>query len=342
MESEDLIFDLIYDALKTKDRRKKILFKDREHNISEYELESIKKYLLTISPNYSKKFYSIVKEFNANQLAVLLETIRSFRKQERPANQLIREIKDIHKGIFPRHISYKTEYTSGCLETYSGFIRALNSGTLYTAKVKINGELKRVFIKTPIGHVYKNSSNNQGFLSFAIDPETMNVYSYRFNEKGKIHNGSLEEVYNFKEYETQMVEQYSDESKTNFKQNYLDFRKELLDRIDAVYGIERVVDTFLRMGGKVDPEKYSNPEFREEMINYLEEKFGTDKLLNWVSKIKDSKKAAEVKLEILKILSMKFRPEFRKAYNSENKIAAKEYINSFSKRKIIIKPRKPL
>ncbi len=323
MESEDLIFDLIYNALKTKDRRQKILFKDREYEIPESELESIRKYLQTIHPNYSKKIYPIVKEFNANQLSILLETIKHFKKHERPANQLISEINNIHKGLFPKHLNFKTEHTSGCLETYSGFIRALESGTLYTTKVKINGRLKRVFIKTPIGHLNINSSNNLGFLSFAIDPETMNVYSYRFNEEGKILDKSLTEVYNFEKYKSEINTLYNDYSKSDYLQNYLDFRKELLNRVDSIYGIEKVVDTFLRMGGKINPDKYSNPEFREEMIKHLEEKFGTDKLLKWSSKIKDPKKAAEAKLEILNVLSRKYGKDYERFYNSHKKTAEK-------------------
>lgn len=317
MESEDLIFDLINNALKTKDRRQKILFKDREYDILDLELERIKEYLRTIPNTERIVIYNAVKEFNANQLSVFLETIQNFRKSEKPAKQLIVEIKNIKKGLFPKYLNYKTTYTSGCLETYTGFIRALNSGTLYTAKVKVDGKLKRVFIKTPIGHVNVNHSNNQGFLSFAIDPETMNVYSYRFNEAGKIQDGSLEEVYNFKKYKKKLFNLYTEESRSYLIENYSAFRKELLNKIDAVYGIERVVDTFLRMGGKINSVKYSNLEFKEEMIHYLKDKFGTDKLLNWASRIKDPKKSYETKLEILKILAKKYGLNSARFYNLE-------------------------
>lgn len=72
------------------------------------------------------------------------------------------------------------------------------------------------------------------------------------------------------------------------------------------------------------------------MIHYLEERFGTDKLLNWASKIKDSKKAAETKLEILEVLAKKYGKDYTRFYNLEKQSVVKA-INS---KKIIRKPLK--
>ena len=319
MVEKDIIYDFLKNILET--RLNEIKYSFKSYEFSESLLEKARAKLNKINSLKQKEIVSLVSTFNSNQLALFLETFKYDLDYSKDFSNLLQNTREIKKGRFSRKVSSLTIYSKGCINTYTGFMRALEAGTLYTAKIKINGKLKRVFVKTPIGDVGVNKAT--GFFRLLIDPETMDVYSFKSRKSGKINDSELIKVYTKEDLKNDLKAYHYDAYAQNVQKNYNNFKKALLDRIDAVYGLERVVDTFLRMGGKINPDKYSNPEFREEMIHYLKEKFGTDKLLRWSSKIKDPKKAAETKLEILKVLAKKYGPDYAKFYSLKTKEATK-------------------
>lgn len=319
MSDKDLVYEFLEKVLET--RLKEIKYSLKPYDFSSGLLEKSKPRLQKINPINQKEIINLVSTFNPNQLVVFLETLKYDIEYSKDFNNLLQNTREIKKGRFPRKVSSLTIYSRGCINTYSGFMRALEAGTLYTTKIKINGKLKRVFVKTPIGSIGANKDS--GFFRLLLDPETMNVYSFKSTKSGKINDSELIKAYSKEELRRDCETYNRDTYAQNVQKNYDNFRKELLNKVDAVYGIERIVDTFLKMGGKINSEKYSNPEFREEIIEYLEEKFGTDKLLKWSSKIKDPKKAAEAKLEILNVLSRKYRKDYERFYNSSKRTAKK-------------------
>jgi len=248
MTNRDLIFNLIKDAIKTEDKSKRILFANLEYMLSETRLNEIKTYLEKISPEHQEKIYLIIKEFNPSQLSLFFENIKHNMKLSKAPSELFQDARDIKKGLFPRKLIFDKRYISGCPSTYLGFMRALKSGTLYTAKIKINGKLKRVFIKTPIGQEEVDNFH-AGFNKLLIDPETMDVYYFTMDEKGKIKDDSLVKMYSEK-----LLNKNRDKIDP-FVKSFYDFKKELLKYVDKVYGLERIAKTYTNFGGQIDPEK---------------------------------------------------------------------------------------
>lgn len=283
-----------------------------------------------------EKIVNIIETFNKNQLSSVMENIRFNLKYNRDFSSLLRDTRDIQKGRFLKKPIGK-ERPNKCIETYIGFMRALKEDTLYTTKLKIGGRLKRVFIKTPIGGS-KTPELNFGFSRLAIDPETLNVYSFVIHKNGRINETKVKKVFS-KRHLDRLARDYRNLRYAGIaKESFSNFRKELLNKLDAVYGIERIVDTYLRMGGKIDPKKYKNKAFKEIIIQ-LEERFGTNKLLEWASKIKNPKEAAKLKLEILRNLGKYHGKEYKAQHSNEYK-AIREQL---SKRKLRqIKPKRAI
>jgi len=297
-DNNDLIYDYITSFLKS---GKKISVRGDSDIYFAVTLISAKQGLTKIEPNKQRQVVELLKDFNNNQMAVFLENLRYDLEVKNGFRSIVQDTKDIKKGLFPKKLISHREHASGCINTYIGFMRALEAGTLYTAKVEINGKLKRVFVKTPIG-VTGDVVKDAGYFKLLIDPETMDVYSF-MTKAGKIDKDSLTKVYSKKNLEATAVAYNYDNYARYVLKNYKNFRKQLLEKVDEIYGLERMLNTFLRMGGKVDPNKYSNEEFKEELIRFLEQKVGKKKVLKLVKRIENSEQSAKASKEILKVLS---------------------------------------
>lgn len=268
-----------------------------------------------------EKIVNIIETFNKNQLSSLMANIRFNLEHHRDFSSLLRDTRSIQKGRFLEKPIGK-ERPNKCIETYIGFMRALKEDTLYTAKLKIGGKLKRVFIKTPIGGS-KTPELNYGFSRLAIDPETMNVYSFVNHKDGKINETKVRKVFS-KRHLDRLAKDYRNLRHANVaKESFSNFRKELLNKMDAVYGIERMIDTYIRMGGKIDPNKYKNKKFKKEIIIYLNEKVGTKKLLEWATQVQKPKAAAKIKREILETLRQQHKKEYTRAHAKKQKPKAR-------------------
>lgn len=87
-------------------------------------------------------------------------------------------------GLLNKHMINKVRYYA-CGTTISGFIYSFKENKIVTTKVKIDGEIRRVFIKTKIHGSF--SGHNPMF----IDPKTFNVYAFKTDSKGKITDFKL-------------------------------------------------------------------------------------------------------------------------------------------------------
>ncbi|HNW05707.1 MAG TPA: hypothetical protein PK655_03415 [archaeon] len=334
--------DIVYNFLKRRfneneSELKYGVFPDKYFN---QDIDSAKSKLSKIGIKEQEEIVRIVEKFSANQLSAVLENIRFNLAHQREFNSLLRDTRDIQKGRFLKKPRGKAN-PEKCITSYIGFMRALKEDTLYTAKLNIDGKLKRVFIKTPVGSS-KSQDLDYGFSRLAIDPETLNIYSFINQKDGKINKTKVRKVYSKIDLDREALEYPNDIFVNMAKENYVNFRKVLLNKLDAVYGIERIVDTYLRMGGKIDPKKYKNKAFKEELIRHLEGRFGTNKLLEWASKIKNPKEAAKLKLEILENLGKyhgkEYRAHYSKEYNSNRKRLQKRKLRRVVPKRAIKRP----
>lgn len=309
--------DQVYNFLRRRLSSNKydIKYGSRSDGYLERDIALAKQGLSKIGVKEQEKIVNIIETFNNNQLSSVMENIRFNLEHHRDFSSLLRDTRDIQKGRFLKKPIGKSDPAT-CIETYVGFMRALKEDALYTAKLRIGGKLKRVFIKTPVGSS-KTPDLDFGFSRLAIDPETLNVYSFVNHKDGRINEKKVKKVFSKRDLDS-WVKVYHDEGRTIVaKESFLNFRKELLNKMDAVYGIERMINTYLRMGGKIDPKKYKNKKFKKEMIILLEEKFGTNKLLEWATKINNPKVVAKTKLEILETLGKYHGKEYRAHYSKE-------------------------
>lgn len=331
MENKDLVY--YFFKKKLNENKYNLKYGTKPDLFLNLDIDSAKPKLSKIDIKEQKEIVRIIENFNINQLSSVLENIRYNLEHQREFNSFLRDTRDIQKGRFLKKPRARVD-SPVCIDTYIGFMRALKEGTLYTAKLKIDGKLKRVFIKTPIGNA--NDLNlDFGFSRLAIDPETLNVYSFINNRAGRINETKIKKVFSKTDLDRLALEYENQKTAGIARESYLNFRKELLEKMDAVYGIERIIDTYLRMGGKIDSQKYKNKDFKEELIRHLEERFGTEKLLNWVSKIKNPKEAAKLKLEILESLGKYHGQEYRAHYSAEYNRAKHQKIQKLRPKKAI-------
>jgi hypothetical protein len=335
MTEKDLVYDFLNKRLNL--NKYNLRYGIRSDDFFNLDIDSAKSKLSKIDLKEQKEIVKIIENFNINQLSSVLENIRYNLEHQREFNNLLRDTRDIQKGRFLKRPRARVNPDT-CINTYIGFMRALKENTLYTAKLKIDGKLKRVFIKSIIGNS-KDLYLDSGFSRLAIDPETLNVYSFINHRNGRINEEKTKKVFSKIDLDRLALEYHNDRYAGIAKNSFLNFRKELLKKIDAVYGIERMIDTYIRMGGKINPEKYKNSEFKEQLIEHLEEKFGTDKLLRWAEKANTQEGSKKLKQEILETLAKKHGESYRKQFEREFKgfKAKKSLKNVFKAR-----PKRPI
>jgi hypothetical protein len=141
-------------------------------------LETYLKLMVDYSPAFLKKLDLELKTLNKNQLELFLEYIQYnfyFSKKANPLFDILR----IKKGVLTKKILSKKEmYT--CIETYSGFIRALKAGTVKIITLKIDGENKTLLVKSlPGNYKLKNFRDSKyGTFTLALDITNFNIYSF--------------------------------------------------------------------------------------------------------------------------------------------------------------------
>jgi len=127
------------------------------------------------------------KKIDSNQFEFFMYSLKKIAEIYSIGNEkkitLNKHYLNIKHGLLNKHFSNSPMYFS-CGSTDVGFFGSLKDGKVFTAKVKINGENRRVFIKTPIQH-------NLGYNPLFIDPKTLDVYAFKTNKFGKIISYTL-------------------------------------------------------------------------------------------------------------------------------------------------------
>jgi hypothetical protein len=214
-----------------------------------------------------QKTIEIINKYNANELLHFLQTIKANSKitNKRKLYNIAIDIKN-HKFIKTVDISkqlkpeFKPEIV--CQQTYGGFLRALKTNTLIHITAEINGRPKALFVKTQIGELpfLKQYSKDPlllgGYNVLAIDPENLNVYSFKTLKSGKIDHESIKQVMDYKNLENYLKHDrkyLAQEARTLAKK----FQKELYRKLDKMYhkakipGTQRIKKTYERF--KVKP-----------------------------------------------------------------------------------------
>ncbi|MFA5746247.1 MAG: hypothetical protein WCX82_00055 [archaeon] len=214
-----------------------------------------------------KLFYA--NKPNSNQLASFYEMFRYLRNHPNSLDLkkdklsfLFSEIKNIEQKKLLTMV-YSKRAEDWCKETYPGFLRSQTANTLYTAKVKINGVIKRVFIKTPIG---KTRTEDLGFNKLMIDPDTFRLYTFKTDNSGKIIEKSIRppklNTMNRNVDNSQYIS--LEEFKTRFTYN-------LVKYIDEKYGLENLISSYTVFGGKTNLERLENS--KDIIFSYLKDKY---------------------------------------------------------------------
>ncbi|NCP72502.1 hypothetical protein GW835_03890 [archaeon] len=133
----------------------------------------------------------------------------------------ISQLRNLDKGFFLKNNIQSLQFEQTCNQTYKGFLRALKSDTLQTTKVKIDGKLTRVFIKDRIGEYGGLEGRNWLF----INPQNLNVYSFKSDQNGKITN-----IFKRIDFEKGNIK-----ISQEVKQYAYAFKKELYEKIKETY-----------------------------------------------------------------------------------------------------------
>ena len=136
------------------------------NNFSSKELNSALNVYKTLSFNQKNLFLLAIDNNSYNY---------KFSKKINSFNSLERELWRIKKGIIPKGLIFHTGYAT-CDETIFGFIRAFKQDSVFSTKINIDGENRRVFIKTFVG-LSKNPSENLGFSPLILDPKSFKIYN---------------------------------------------------------------------------------------------------------------------------------------------------------------------
>jgi hypothetical protein len=232
-----------------------------------FESSKIYDYLNKATRIDRQKTIEIIKYFNANELLNFLQTIRvnSEITTSRKITNIANDIKN-HKFIkttvdSSQKIYDKPQIEIVCQQTYGGFLRALKTNTLYHITAEIDGRPKALFVKTQIGELPSLKQYSRevlvlgGYNVLAIDPETLNVYSFRTLNNGRVDSKSLKLVMDYKNIESYLKidRKYLAQEAKKLAQ---EFKKELHRKLDKMYrkenipGTQRIKKTYERFRAK--------------------------------------------------------------------------------------------
>jgi len=115
-----------------------------------------------ISPNDRENIISLLKEINPSKFAQLksvflfYSTMHSINPDYVKKHPIISEINRVKSGLFTSKLvterkSINALQTKWCEETYGGFLRALKRDTLQIVPVLVDGDIKKMLLKSNPG-----------------------------------------------------------------------------------------------------------------------------------------------------------------------------------------------
>lgn len=141
----------------------------------------LEKYLKNFTSKQLSSFLSEFKSFNYNQKNLFLNVLNYnsiYHSNKQDPNffmhTLDKEIWRIKSGMLNTKMLFET-HQKECKHTLSGFIRAFKTDSIFTTKVNIDGEVRRVFVKGEIGSL--KEKGNVGYNHLIFDPKGMSIYN---------------------------------------------------------------------------------------------------------------------------------------------------------------------
>ena len=250
----------------------RIKFGGKKFNIDDFFDSALLDYLNYCSHTEKKEIIdSLIKLSSkyseielANKFSLFLINLKKLSKsfaKDGLHKSIIPTLKSLYSNTIPRE-PHVMEFNKKCKETYSGFIRAIKSGTLTTDKVVVDGKERRMFFKSLVGStetdVFTKRENkalrskeidlNEGHLELALDPNTLEIYAIR--TKDGIHFGTPAE---------HLIGHWLPKDKEKFMKEIV--KTELEKHLNEVYakrkngkiitpGIKRMKETYKRMSSK--------------------------------------------------------------------------------------------
>lgn len=200
----------------------------------------------------------------ANKFSLFLINLKKLSKsyaKDGLHKSIMPTLRSLYNNTIPRE-PHVIKFNKKCKETYSGFIRAIRSGTITTDKVVVDGKERRMFFKSLVGStetdVFTKRENkslkskeidlNEGHLELALDPITLDIYAIR--TKDRIHFGTPAE---------KLLGNWMPKDKEQFMKELV--KTELEKHLNKVYakrkngkvivpGIQRMKETHRRMSSK--------------------------------------------------------------------------------------------
>lgn len=143
--------------------------------------EQLKNYLKNFTSKELLQVFNDFKALNYNQKNLFLNVLNynSFYhlNNKEPTffmHTLDKEIWRIKKGLLNTNMLFYT-HQKECKHTLSGFIRAFKTNSIFTTKINIDGEVRRVFVKNEIGSL--KEKGNAGYNHLILDPKDMHIYN---------------------------------------------------------------------------------------------------------------------------------------------------------------------
>lgn len=150
------------------------LFKLKNQTYLKNYLSSMSSY----SPSFLGKITKEIKTLDGNQLELFLEYLDFNSYFSKKANPLF-DILRIKKGVLTKKI-LSSDINSVCKETYTGFIRALRSGTAKVITADIDGKKKTFLVKSFPGNFEKSTLLVRlGTNILALDISNFKIYAFK-------------------------------------------------------------------------------------------------------------------------------------------------------------------
>ena len=159
-----------------------------------------------ISVNDRENIISLLKEINPSKFAQLksvflfYSTMHSINPDYVKKHPIISEINRVKSGLFTSKLvterkSINALQTKWCEETYGGFLRALKRDTLQIVPVLVDGDIKKMLLKSNPGEPVLfnftpgkltgfNFLTLKGYNTLLMDPKTFDIYAVTISKSG--------------------------------------------------------------------------------------------------------------------------------------------------------------
>jgi len=170
----------LYEEINPKYRGKAVIFDKLigAYKLHKFLAETTTKKERTFVLNEIKK-----KAIDSNKFEFFMYSLKKIAEIYSEGHKKVSTLEDhylsIKRGLLNKNFTSSVEYHSCGDPTDIGFFHSFSEGKIFTAKIKIDGEYRRIFVKTPMHH-------GIGYNPMFLDAKTLDVYAFKTNNLGKI------------------------------------------------------------------------------------------------------------------------------------------------------------